>query len=118
MFEGSALPDQDHFLLELSIRVMLGADFVVEIQQLLQLLAPGRHHKANDVHQQLGHGLSIEHDCDNLPHGVQLGFVIAFLQLQLQFLRGWLIGSIVHMDKAVCIIEKRSHGGWLLTRTG
>lgn len=49
--ESGSLPHKDHFLLELSIRIVLGADFVVEIEEFLQRLALGGHNKANDVHQ-------------------------------------------------------------------
>lgn len=108
---GPFVPHQNHLLLELAICVVLRADLVVEIKQLLQGFAFRRHDKADYMHQQLGHGISVEHDRDNVPHGLHLGLVIALFQLHSQVLQGRLIRSVVQMDQAVRIVEERRHGG-------
>ena len=47
-----SLPNKNHFLLQLSSTIKLGADLIVEVQELLERLVLGRHNKSNDVHQQ------------------------------------------------------------------
>ena len=46
----AVVPNQNHFLLELAAAVKLGADFIVEIEKLLERLVLGRHNEANDMH--------------------------------------------------------------------
>lgn len=112
------LPNQDHLLLQLAIRVVLRADLVVEVQQLFQWLALRRHDKTDDMHKHLGHGIAVEHDRNNCPHRLHLGLVIALLQLELQLLQRRLVRRVVQVNQAVCIFEKRRHGGWLEATAG
>ena len=106
----ASLPDQDHLLLKLPLRVQLRADLVVEIEKLLERLRLGRHDEADDVHQQLRHGVAVEHDGQDALHGLDLGVVGALLKLGLD------IGErrdvrIVLVDHAVRILEEGRHGG-------
>ena len=105
------LPHQDHLLLQLAVRVQFRTDLVIEIQQLLQWLAPRRHHKPDNMHQQLSHWISIQHDRDDRPHGLQLGLIRALLQLQFQLLQRRLVGRVVLMHQTIRIIQKRRHCG-------
>lgn len=75
--EGGArcVPDQNHLLLELPTSVVLGADLVVHVEQLLQGLALGGHDESNDVHEKLRHWVAIEHDGQDTLHCLLLAFV-------------------------------------------
>jgi len=64
------LPDQYHLLLQLAIRVQLGTNLVIEVQEFLERLALGRHDKSDNVHEKIWHRVTAEHDCQDTPHGV------------------------------------------------
>lgn len=98
------IPDQDPFLLKLAIGVMLGADFVVQVQELLERLALGWHDETDDVHEKAGHRVAIQHDGQDLLHRLDLGLIRALLELRLELLQRGLVGSIVLVDKAVRVV--------------
>lgn len=104
-------PDQDHFLLQLAIGVELGANLVVKVQQLLQSLVLRGHDESNDVHEQVGHGIAIEHDRENALHGLDFALVGALLELRAQVREGGDVGGIVLVHQAVRIFQKRGHRG-------
>ena len=108
---ADAVADQDHLLLELAGRVELGADLVVEVEQLLERLGLGRHHEPDDVHQDAGQRVAVEHDDKNATHRVLLRLVRALLQLVLQVVERRDVGRIVLVDEAVRPIEEGRHGG-------
>ena len=105
------VPDQDHFLLELAASVELGADLVVEVEQLLERLGFGGHDESDDVHEQLGHWIAVQHDCEDGLHGLDLALVGALLELRAQLGHGGNIGGIVLVDQAVRILEEGGHVG-------
>lgn len=107
------LPDENHLLLELA-GIVLGADLIVEIEQLLEGLRLGRHDEADDVHQEGRHGVAVEHDGQDALHGLDLAIVGALLQLVLEIVDGGDIGGIVHVDQAVRVLEEGRHDGQLL----
>lgn len=106
----ASLPDQDHLLLKLPLSVQLRADLVVEIEKLLERLRLGRHDEADDVHQQLGHGVAVEHDGQDALHGLDLALVGALLKLGLEIGERRDVG-IVLVDQAVRILEEGRHRG-------
>lgn len=96
-------------MFELPLSVELGADLVVEVEELLEGLGPGGHDEANDVHEQLRHGIAVEHNGQDALHGVDLGLVGAFLELGPQLGQGrCALGGTV-LDQTVCIVEE-GHG--------
>lgn len=103
------VPDQNPFLLKLAIGVMLGADFVVQVQELFQRLALGRHDETDNVHEEAGHGVAIQHDSQDLLHRLDLCLVRALLKLSLELLQGGLVGGIVLVDKAVRVVQEGRH---------
>lgn len=107
---GPLLPDQNHLLLQLAVRVQLWTDFIVEVEQLLQRLALGGHNEADDVHEQIRHGVPVEHDGEDPLHGFDLGLIRSLLQLCLQVLLRGLVGRVVQMDETVCAVQEGGHG--------
>lgn len=103
------IPNQNHLLLQLAASIMLGTDLVVHVQQLLQRFALGRHDEADDVHEQLRHRIAVEHDCQDALHRLLLGLVGALFQLVLEVLQRRLVGRVVLVDQAVCIVEESRH---------
>lgn len=108
---SDTVADQDHFLLQLAIGVELGANLVVKVQQLLQSLVLRGHDESNDVHEQVGHGIAIEHDRENALHGLDFALVGALLELRAQVREGGDVGGIVLVHQAVRIFQKRGHRG-------
>lgn len=111
---SDTVADQDHFLLQLSAGVELGADLIVEIKHLLEGLRLGGHDEANDVHEQLGHRVAIEHDGEDALHGLNLALIGTLLELRPQVGQGRDIGSIVLVDQAVGVFEEARHGGGVM----
>lgn len=105
------VPDQDHLLFELAASIELGADLVVEVEQLLERLGFGGHDESDDVHEQLGHWIAVQHNCEDGLHGLDLALVGALLELRAQLGHGGHIGGIVLVDQAVGILEKGGHVG-------
>jgi len=105
------VPDQNHFLLELASSIVLGADLVVHVEELLQGLALRRHDEADNVHQKLGHRVAIEHDCQDALHCLLLCFIAALFKLCSEVLKRWLIGCVVLMHQTVGIVQESRHGG-------
>lgn len=66
------------------------------------------------MHKEGGHGVAIEHDCENPLHGFHLGLVSSLLQLHPQVGDGGDIGGVILVHQAVGIFEKGCHGGWCL----
>lgn len=104
-------PDQDHLLLELAGRVELGTDLIVEVEQLLEGLVLGGHDEADDVHEQVGHRVAVEHDGQDALHRLDLCLVTALLELRAQVREGGHVGRIVLVHQAVSILEEARHGG-------
>lgn len=103
------VPDQDHLLLELAASVELGTDLVIEVEELLERLGLGGHDESDDVHEQLGHWIAVQHDCENRFHGLDLALVGALLKLCPQLGHGGDVGGIVLVDQAVGIFEEGGH---------
>lgn len=55
-------PDQDPFLPELALGIVLGADLEEEVHELLQWLRLAGHDESNNVHEKAGLRVSIEHN--------------------------------------------------------
>lgn len=98
---ATAVPDQNHLLLELPGRIVLGTDFVIHVKELLQGLALGGHYEANNVHQELRHGITIEHDCQDTLHSLLLCFIATLLELCPKVLKRGLVGRVVLVDQTV-----------------
>lgn len=108
-----AVAYQDHLLLQLPGGVELGADLVVEVEQLLEGLRFGGHDEADDVHEQLWHWVSVQHDGEDSLHGANLAVVGALLELGPQLGHAGDIGGIVLVHQAVRIVEEGGHLGRL-----
>lgn len=93
-------------MLELPASIKLRANLIIEVQKLLEGLGFGGHDESNDVHEQLRHGVAIEHDSEDGLHGLDLALVGALLELCTQLRHGRNIGSIVLMDQAVGVLEE------------
>jgi hypothetical protein len=91
---------------------MLGADFVVYVQELLERLALGRHDKANDVHQQTRHWVSIQHDGQDSLHRLDFRLISAPFQLGLELLKSRLVRRVVLGDQTVGIVQEGRHVVW------
>lgn len=62
------------------------------------------------MHEQLGHGIAVEHDGQDALHGLDLCLVGAFLELGPQLSEGGrALGGTV-LDETVCIVEERHDG--------
>lgn len=59
-------PDQYPLLAQLALGVVFGAHLEEEVHELLQRLRLARHDKADDVHEQAGLRVAVEHDGENL----------------------------------------------------
>lgn len=103
------LPDQNHLLLQLAAAVELGADLVVEVEELLERLVLRGHDKADDVHEKRRHRISVEHNGQDALHGLDLGLIGTLLQLHAQIGDGGDVGRIVLVDETVCILEEARH---------
>jgi hypothetical protein len=57
----------------------------------------------------LGHWVAVEHDCQDALHGLLLGLIRALFQLVLEVLQRRLVGRVVLVHQAVCIVEKSRH---------
>ena len=74
----SGLPDENHLLLELAVRVSLWTDLQIKVDQLLELLVTRTHDVHNDGHQEGVERVAIEHSKDDLAHGLDFDLVRAF----------------------------------------
>ena len=89
--------------------IQLGTYLVVEVQQLLQRLGLGGHDESDDMHEQLGHRVAVEHDGQDPLHGLDLALVGALLQLGAQVRERGNIGRVVLVHQAERMFEVR-HG--------
>jgi hypothetical protein len=62
------------------------------------------------MHQQIRHGVSIQHDCKYPLHRFHLGFVRPLLELGFQLLLRWQVRCIVLVHQTVGILEDRHDG--------
>ena len=95
------IPDQNPLLPQLPTVVKLWTYLVIHIEQLLQRLALRWHDEANNVHEQSGHRITIEHNCQDPLHYVHFRIIISLLKLCLQLLDGRLICCIVLVDQTM-----------------
>lgn len=61
------------------------------------------------MHQELRHGIAVEHDREYAFHRVLLRLVITLLELGTEFLERRLVGGVVLVDEGVGIFEKGRH---------
>ena len=121
-----ALPDENHLLLQLAIRVGLWADFKVKVDELLELLVAGTHHVHDDGHQQRVEGIAVEHCKDDLAHGLDFDLVRALLDPLAEGLGPDLLVRIGLVDDGVAsvccahgvsVFVKKGGVGWSLERS-
>ncbi len=70
----------------------------------------GGHDEADDVHQERGHGVAVEHDGEHELHGLNLALIVALLQLHAQVRHRGQVGRVVLVHQAVRILEEGRHG--------
>lgn len=103
------LPHKNHLLLKLAIRVGLGADLEVKVDELLELFVPRAHHVHDDGHQERVEWVTVEHGEDDFAHGLDLDLVRALLDPLAEGLWPDLLVSIALVDDGVASVG-RAHG--------
>lgn len=70
------------------------------------------------MHEELGHWVAVEHDCEDALHGIDLALVGPLLELRAQLGHGGHIGEVVLVHQAVGALEEGGHCGWFAPRIG